>query len=364
MRKQQIEKKKEEAIASGKSEQEAIEELDISMEEEKPLSQEAKEAIGEVSEIPYIAKHEPILIAIPPILSAAPEGEAERKFSELKASVPETGTSASGTEIKKRMIELTKELFREKSAERRDEIKKELGALRETLARKDATPAERVVSYATSFLNLLEASFKSEIADAKESIIRSYREQLAKTSSAFSSSLKLAKAQEEKQKIYDMFAADLDAVKAQIQELAGKYEAFFLREHTVSLEKVRSIASMKNDKNVVEKVDERLGEIKFTYASEFAALENAINKEISALAKAKKYEALGEKEDTDAEKALAILGRSDDEVIQYVHANDPERYAEFENGKINRLELIAAGRALIAAEEGLKKDVINKYFGS
>lgn len=329
---------------------------------EVALSQETKEVIGEATEIPYLTKHERISLAVPPLLSVPPEKAAEEKYAEMEEKVPTAVEKANEGEIKKRMIELTKELFKEKSLNQRQKIKEEIARVREMLSRKADLP-KRTVSYATSLFNAMEVAQKMEIADAKDKLAGEYKENLAKTLNAFSSSLKLTKGDEERKQIYDIFASDLEALRGQVEALSDRYESFFLREHAAELEKLRSAASLKSDKYVMEKAGERAKEIKFTYAAEFLALEDAVRKELSSLAKTKRHEALEARMSEEMEKVLSIVNMKEDELLKYVHARHQDRYYEFEQGKMGKLELLAEARILMAREAEIKKDIINKYFG-
>lgn len=329
---------------------------------EVALSQETKEVIGEATEIPYLTKHEKISLAVPPLLSVPPEKAAEERYAEMEERVPRALEKANEGEIKKHMIELTKELFKEKSINQRQKIKEEIARLREMLSRKPELP-KRTVSYATSLFNAMEVGQKMEIADAKDRLTKGYKESLTKTLNAFSSSLKLAKGDEERKQIYDLFASDLEALKGQVEALSDRYESFFLREHAAELDKLRNAASLKSDKYMMEKAGERAKEIKFTYAAEFLALEDAVRKELSSLAKTKKHEALEARMSEEVEKVLSIVNMNEDELLKYMHARHQDRYYEFEQGKMGKLELLAEARVLMAKEAGIKKDIINKYFG-
>ncbi len=112
------------------------------------------------------------------------------------------------------------------------------------------------------------------------------------------------------------------------------------------------------------KIDGKAKEMKFAYASEFVSLMNAVRREATASVKAKKHEALGDAAAAETGKILSIINMKDEELVKYVHAKHQDRYADFEAGKITRLELIALTRTLLAKEEGLKKDTVNKYFGA
>ncbi|MEW6529049.1 MAG: hypothetical protein AB1391_04115 [Candidatus Micrarchaeota archaeon] len=337
---------------------------------EKPVSkeifsQETKEIMSEVSEnseIPYIAKHEPISLIIPSLLSSSPEQVAERVYNEIESTIPREPEKENLFEIKKRMIELTKQLFAEKSTAERRKITEEIAKLRRLFSMKEETPKIKV-SYPTLLFNSTEIAQNTELSVAKESLIKEYHEQLSKILGAFSSSLKIAANNMEKRKvIYDILVSDLDNLKVQCETLSDKYELFFLKEHEIILQKLCNVALFKNDNYVVKKIDGRIEEIKFSYQKGFLSLKNTIRKEISSLIQSKKHEALEASRDEEMEKVLSIINMKEEELLKYIHANNQEKYKEFENGKITKLELLIASRMLMALELGLKKEVIDKYF--
>ncbi|VVB98378.1 Uncharacterised protein [uncultured archaeon] len=145
---------------------EAEDEHKLEPRKEVEISQAAKEAMGEASEIPYLENHERVSLVVPPLLSIAPEQAAESKYAEVESKVPTVLESTNEADTKKRMIELTKQLFKEKSIDQRQKIKEEIAGLREMLSRKAELP-KRAVSYATSFYNTMEVAEKMEIVEAK-----------------------------------------------------------------------------------------------------------------------------------------------------------------------------------------------------
>lgn len=332
---------------------------------EKSISETTKEIMGEAEEgdIPYLTKHENISLLIPPLLSANPENVAEQKYSELESKIPQATEKIDESTIKKRMLELTKQLFKEKSVSQRDKIKSEISSLREMLSRKMEMPKRTSVSYVTNFFNAMEVDQRTELAAAKEHLFKQYKDNLSKTLASFSSALKQAKNSDERKQIYETFVSDLDAIKNQVKSLSNKYESFFLREHTFALEKLRNLASLKNDKYALEKIEAKLKDMKFAYAAEFLAFEEAVRKELTSLEKSKKHEALETTISEEMEKILSIINMNSEELLNYMHISHPDKYKELETGKVTKLELISAARILMASEAGLSKDTINKYFG-
>ncbi|VVB98380.1 Uncharacterised protein [uncultured archaeon] len=103
--------------------------------------------------------------------------------------------------------------------------------------------------------------------------------------------------------------------------------------------------------------------MKFTYAAEFLALEDAVRKEIASLVKTKRHEALEERMSEEMEKLLSIVNLPETELLKYMHAHQEAKYKEFEDGRMNKLETLALARRMMAKDAGLKNDTINKYFG-
>ncbi|MDD5337575.1 MAG: hypothetical protein PHS02_03775, partial [Candidatus ainarchaeum sp.] len=298
---------------------------------------------------------------VPPLFSSDPANEALKKYSELEEKIPKESGKIDESEVKQRMLELTKQLFREKSITQRQKIKTEITSLREMLSKKPA--AKRSVSYLASFFNSMEVDQKMELAAAKDSLSKEYRENLAKTLEAFSSSLKLTKNEEDRRRIYAALVSDLQALQAQVETLGDKYESFFLKEHALSLQKLRDLAGMKNEKAVMESIDARASAIGLSYAADFLSFQEAVRNEISSIIKTKKHEALETTMSKEMEMVLSIVNMGAEELLRYTHAHHPDKYAEFEKGRITKLELLSQARMLVARDSGLGKDTINKYFG-
>ncbi len=327
------------------------------------FSQGTKEIIGEVSEIPYIENHENISLLVPSLLSIPLEQSAEHEYAKIEGTVPRKLEIGNVIEIKKRMLELTKQLFKEESLHVRQEITNKIAELRDVFSRIQKTPGI-TVSYSMNFFNSTEIDQKMEFSIAKENLIKQYREQLSKTLDGFSFSLRIAMNDKEKKKaIYDMLVLDLENLLTQFEIVSGKCESFFIRKHEIVLEKLRNMASLKNDKYVVEKTNARIQEIKFSYSAEFLSLKNTIRKEIFSVIQSKKHEALESFITEEIEKILSIVNMKEEELLKYMHAHHEEKYKEFENGKTTKLELLTNARECIAIESGLKKETIDKYFG-
>ncbi|MFA5077659.1 MAG: hypothetical protein WC488_04495 [Candidatus Micrarchaeia archaeon] len=329
---------------------------------EVQISQETKAAIGEASEIPYIQHHVVISIAVPPLLSMDPENEAQKKYSELEEKIPKESGKIDESEVKQRMLELTKQLFREKSVNQRQKIKAEITSLREMLSKKPAA-AKRPLSYVASFFNTMEVDQKMELAAAKESLSKEYKENLARTLDAFSSSLKITRSEEERKRIYETLVSDLENLQSQVESLGDKYESFFLREHTLSLQKLRDLAALKSEKTVAQGIESKIGEMKLEYAAEFLSFQEAVKKEVASITKTKKHEALEGEMSKEMELILSIVNMSAEELMKYVHSRHPGEYKELESGKMTKLEFLSRARLLVAKDSGLGKDTINKYFG-
>lgn len=332
----------------------------------KPVfSQETKEVIGDIdesTEIPYFTKHSEVSLAIPSLLLVPPEQAAEEEYLRLEKEIPQIEEKIDEKHIKKEMISLTQQLFKEKDTGQKEIIKKQIAKLKEILTQKHELP-KRSISHAMSFFNTMESTQKMEIAAAKEKIVAEYKGKLSDISNAFSSSLKLVRNNEEKKALYDTFIADLNTLESQVKILSNKYESFFLKVYTLAFEKLKKMALLNDDKYVVEKIEQRQKEIAFIYPADFLAVEDTVERELSSLAKIKKYEIFESRTDEELEKIISIINMGAEDLLNYMHTNHQSEYCKFEDGRITKFELLNQAKILMATETGIKKEVLNKYFG-
>ncbi|MBU0586869.1 hypothetical protein KJ780_05120 [Candidatus Micrarchaeota archaeon] len=336
-----------------------MEKLEIEKEMEKKQEFPAQEPLPSTP----LESEQPKPFAVPPLLSMEPEKAAEKKYAEIESQIPAQPVKMNENELKKRMVTLTRELFREKATSKKQKLKEEITNIRNMLGKKSELPKRKAVSYATSFFNAMEGNQRTELAAAKENITKQYKEQFTPALSSFSSTVASAKDENEKQLAYESLQSSLQSIRENAKSAIERYQSFFIKEHTAELQKLLSTATEKKDTYVTEKIKERLEEIKFTYSSEFSALGEAIEKEISNVLNSRKHEIAEGSRTDEMEKVLSITNTSDDDVLKYVHSHYREKYYEFERGLMTKIELVVLGRTLMAKDAGLKKETINKYFG-
>jgi len=299
--------KKEEKIVERAPEEEAKAEKPgepVIKEEKKPVAEEVK-------------------IVFPSALES-PDKAAEDKYKEIEKEVMTTiGEGADEAEIKKKMLELTKELFKEKSTGRREHIKLEITVLKNILAQKREAPLRRgaakkakkakpdeTLAHAQLFETIVSTQ-RVELAQTKDSIITNYKNQIAPIKTKFERAVAEAKTNEEKKDAYDSFVFQLSSILEHTPTIITKYSEYLKRKHLAELSNMENSLAP-NEAEIRKKLEERKAEVK-NYDKEFGVAADIIKKEIETLIRRgghevfKKAEEEKTAEDIEEEKLDEIL---------------------------------------------------------
>ena len=149
-------------------------------------SLEYKEEAEEKTEVapPPKAAEEKATKALPPVLGMEEE-LVTKKLENMENKIKEAlGGEADETALKKRMLQLTKELFKEKSVNKREEIKLEITVLKDMLAGKIGGKKSTVKSLGSKaavekaakgqLLETLIGTQRTEISQSKDSMMSTY----------------------------------------------------------------------------------------------------------------------------------------------------------------------------------------------
>lgn len=372
--------------------QEKIEFETITPEEKKKMEEEPKEEITtlpteEVSKPPVLEevpekKQEPvsmpterkIIIAVPSLLKQDPTEAAEKRFEEMRSRVKNVlGEKVNETELKKKMLELTKQLFKEKSTQRREGIKAEIAVIKNMLAGKTikTTSKGKKVTEKMANSQLLESVIndqKTELSTTKDNLASSFKKQIKEASDKFYEDVKQENDKTKRKQLYETFVFSLTSLSEQLPEVIKQYQEFLSKKHTTELEKLLEILEEK-ETTVKNKSNERVEEIKGNYQSEFAAIKDIISRRIDNDMEAAGREVFeGEKgKGKGAKKQNVIFEINElDEgtMLYYLHSKDSHKYKEYELKKLSKAEAILEAKRLMAKEKGLSEDMIRKYFSS
>ncbi|MCX6768771.1 MAG: hypothetical protein NTY83_02950 [Candidatus Micrarchaeota archaeon] len=292
----------------------------VPMEAPKPPEEEKKPA-----KRPGVAPE--VSLRIPPVLMTSPTESAmdtveklEKQFgSEVKA-----GGKVNKEDAKKRMLELTRELFREKSVDRREEIKKEIVGLKSIL-----TEAEGKARQKADIVSVVKNDQEYEVSSAKKAIGEAYEGALAPLLRFYDDEAALGRGAGAMPALEERAAK----LREQVANLVGSYDAFLASKHSAELEELAGRGKGTKDMDAL-----RAG-LASTYASEFAALKNSIWSEIdSAISKRK-----GGTEEM-----------GDEELLAYLQYEEPVDYQRYSRGEMTRVQALSEARKKIAGKRERK----------
>lgn len=311
--KEELEFEKPEEHAEPPLEMEAV-----PVEAPKPPREEPPQRTGAVPEV---------ALRIPPVLMTSPGESAiseveklEKQFgSELKAS-----GRLDKDDAKKRMLELTRELFREKSIDRREEIKKEIVALKTMLSE-----AEGKAKPKADISTVVKNDQEYEVSSAKKAVVDAYEGALAPLLRYYDDEAALGRGESALQVLEERAAR----LREQVADLIRSYEAFLVSKHSAELEELA-----RRGKGTGE-MEARKAGLASAYGAEFAALRNSVWSEIdSAVAKRR----------GGTEEA------SDEDLLSYLQAEEPVDYQRYARGEITRVQALAEARGKMASRKERK----------
>ncbi|NYZ77325.1 hypothetical protein H0O02_03345 [Candidatus Micrarchaeota archaeon] len=338
-------------------------------EEERPVAEEAE-------------------VLMPKILES-PDEAAEKKFKKIEEEVVSTlGERADETAIKKKMLELTKQLFKEKSFDKREEIKHEIAALKGMLASKKTEAVRGAIAKAKKakkpegegavahlqVLQTLVTTQASEMAQTKDSITSSYRHKIDGLHKKFYEDVALTEDAEKKKKLYDSLVFELTKLSEQLPETIEKFKDYTTKKHLAEIRKIKENVGPA-EKDAAQQVTARMKAIETGHPAEFDSLKDIILKRIDSIIRTaardvfeKKTEeepSAVEKEETKADEIISEISNIDaGTMLYYLHSKDLEYYKKYERKHVSNAEAIARARILMAKEKGLNADIIRKYFGT
>jgi len=357
--------------------------------EEKPPEFEAP-PVEEKPEAPPEEKIEPEIEApvvgekkleapppLPPILTEKPDEAGEQKFTEIEEHLKQEA-EMDETSIKKKMLALTKELFKEKSVSKREKIKLEITVLKNMLTRaKGKKPTKKKTAKSKKIVNpdssaLLDTIISTQTSEAsriEDSIASSYRKKREQMKDRFyADAAKIPEDEKEKRKeLYEKFIFKMTSLSEQIPQETKRYSDYLTKKHVSEIERVEK-SLKKTDKKIMKKAKERKKEIESKYEKEFNELNNSLQKTIEAVIEKTGHDVLKEEEETpetDVSNVVYEITETDvGTLLYYLHSKDPEYYKKYERKGVSKTDAVRKAKMLMAKEKGLSDDMIRKYFGT
>jgi len=325
-------------------------------------------------------------VTMPRILESADEA-ADKKYQRIEDEIMSAlGKEVDEASIKKRMLELTKQLFKEKSVSARERIKLEITVLKNMLVSKKKgltrkveaktrrkKGAEEEVAHA-QLLETFVSTQKTEIAQTKDSIISSYKAKVEELKRKFYEDVGITEDPNKKKKLYDSFVFALTKLSEELPAVVDKYRVYTKKKHLTEMENITRRVGSK-EKDVLERIGEQIDVIEKNYDSEFSVVRDILSKEMDGIIrtaarevfaeKEEEKKTITEKEEEKADQLLREINELDEgTLLYYLHSKDPEYYKKYERKHLSKAEAISRSKVLMAKEKGLNDELIRKYFGN
>lgn len=362
------------------------EKIEIEKKEEPPIAEKIEE------EKPVEEKPVPEVVEEPeelmPKMLESPDEAADKKFRQIEEEVKSTiGEKADEKTVKKKMLELTKQLFKEKSIERREEIKHEIAALKNMITARKTKPARKAAAKAKKkgkapkeeaahmqMFQTLASTQETEISQAKEELTSSFRHKIDELKTKYYDELTVAEKPEQKKKLYDQLVFELTKLSEKMPETVEKFRDYNTKKHIAELKRLRENLGPK-EKDARKEVDEKLDSIEGKYKNEFKVLRDIISKRIEGVIrtaskdvfekKPEEERSVVEEEEAKVDEIISEISNLDPgTLLYYLHSKEPDYYKKYERKHVSKSEALARARAVMAKEKGLNDELISKYFGT
>ena len=345
--------------------------------------------------------------SIPPALEAAVQSPSESTVFETIQQTfnAEWGTERDEPKIRRKMLELTKELFREKSTSRREGIKQQIVVLKNMLItpaiavpentaerkmekkmEKPKTLMERIraaegVSYSTSLFATLSNTLSSEFSSKIDSFGSDSEKQISVARENFQSALSGISEDDSgsRKTAFDKFVFEMTKVNEQLVTESEKFRADISSRHAKAMDhyiasldpkdEAAKKKAMQKKKEIIEGYEISISSLKTNIGNKISSLIDVSSRNILAVestgdATQKPREEKKKKEELDvAGTILEINGLDEGSLLYYLHSRDSATYKKFERGHLSKQEAVVVARRKMAKEKDLSDSVINKNWG-
>lgn len=323
---------------------------------------------------PIEEKPEVGAVAVPAILEAASADEAANaKYAEIEEYLGrEWGGAVDYEKVRKKMLDLTKDLFKEKTTSGRERIKLEITVLKNMLVRIKEGGAARAktampkAEYSQNMMETLKSTQPTELSSIKDEINSSIVKQVNSIKNTFFDSIK-GLADEDaagKKAAYDKLVFDLTGLNEQLPQVLKKSEDFLTQKHIAELRNL-SASLGKGDVRLAKEVEAQIDDLSDRYKKEFMAMKEIISKLMDSITDAAANEVFGKEEKEARVSGMVYEINETDEgtLLYYLHSKDLEYYKQYERNHVSKGDALHKAKMLMAKEKGLSDDAITKYFG-
>jgi hypothetical protein len=321
----------------------------------------------EVPEVPEEKAPPPPKKAVPPTLRETPDEAAARRYKRIEDEIATTlGEGADELALKKKMLELTKDLFKEKITSKREEIKMKIKVLKNMLTAQREGGKRKKAATATQFDALLAAQ-QEDLAHSKGKTIDGYNKQTMAVKEKFYQDMSELEDHDERKKTYESFVSSVTMLVEGLPDAVEKEKEFMSKKHSAEMQKLLESLTAK-DRALRKKVEERLEYIQESYDEEFSMVKHIVGREIENLIEVAGTEVFVKPEEKKGKKMdpteiVREINETDEGTLLYfLHSKEPDHYKKFERKQISRAEAIFKAKELLAKEKGLSDSMIRKYF--
>ncbi|MFH0737292.1 MAG: hypothetical protein V1827_01430 [Candidatus Micrarchaeota archaeon] len=348
-------------------------ELEIEKERPEAAPEPRKPDEAPKAELPPSAKAPPM----PPALRESPDQAGERRYGQMEEQIrAAVGEKADEMTLKKKMLDLTKQLFKEKATSKREEIKIQITVIKNMLAAGAQAPKGRAAAKAAApegdahikLLDTLVSTHQGELSATKDTIIESYNKQITEIKNKFYDDLSATDDPAKRKQRFEAFVFAVESLVEHLPETMAKYREFTSKKHAAELEKLKASLGAK-EKETLTKVEERLGYVQNGYEQEFTAVKGIVGRQIENLIEVAGNEIFKKPEEKPVEaeeKALEMvkeINESDEGTLLYfLHSKDPDCYKRYERKQLSKAEVLFKAKELMAKEKGLSEANVKKYF--
>lgn len=333
---------------------------------------------------------------IPPVLSVGkPQlpsvAPGESVFDRVQRTFDsEWGDERDETKIKRKMLELTKDLFREKLASRREEIKRQIVVLKNLLEqpeeKKKGKKDAKEDTYSSSLFTTLSGTLSTEFTGSLNSLSNEAEAHVSEAMTKFKLSLAdIPEGSPDRKAAFDRFVFELTAINEKFSSQSDEFWKSISSRHIAALEQFE--ASVKDgDKASLKKAQEKKDELPSAYQHEVSLFKSNLANKVNSMMDSSSYSILaGQRSEAPAPQEapkkqllkkssqlspsaypdiISEINQIDEgSLMYYLHSRDPSKYREFERGRISRREALMEARIRMAEEKSLPKKVIEENWG-
>lgn len=338
---------------------------------------EIPESPAQEPEAPELVTPKPAPLAKPsppPALRGkTPTQAADERYQRMEEQIRSMlGEKPDELALKKKMLELTKQLFKEKSYNTRAEIKVQITVLKNMLIQlkeggKTARRSKKDETYSNLFHTMLSTQ-QAEVAQTKDNVVNKYNQKVEEIKKKFYEELSGADKPDKRKEVYEGFVFNVTQLVEQLPNVIKEQEEFMRAKHVGELVKLtQSIAD--KDKKTLGLVDERLSYVSTNYTKEFGSIKRIVGGQIDTLIEVTGADIFKEPEEKKTDKAVKdreivkeINDTDEGTLLYFLHSNDADYYKKYERKQISKAEAICKARALMAKDRGLGDTAVKKYF--